>query len=51
MCLEPHVLSGIWTNGTDTKLIYRTSMVNLKLKKKLYYRNPQIVLYILEQKS
>ncbi|EJB8536920.1 N-6 DNA methylase [Acinetobacter baumannii] len=25
MSLEPHVLLGIWTNGTDTALVFRTS--------------------------
>jgi hypothetical protein len=45
MSLEPYVLLGIWTNGNDISLVYRTPDGKFDVQKKGFYQNLQIVLF------
>ncbi len=40
MSLEPHVLLGIWTNGTDITLVYRTSDGKFDVREKALLPKP-----------
>ena len=40
MSLEPHVLLGIWTNGTDTSLVYRTPDGKFRVEKNGHLPKP-----------